>query len=255
MLRGTTTDYYEADGLGSITSLTNTSAAVAASYAYDSFGSLTSSTGSLTNPLRYTGREFDSETGLYFYRARYYDPVPGRFLSEDPPGLLSGGINFYDYVENSPLGFKDPNGLQAQPASSCCDPQKTKDILEQLQNAFSGPAAAKSKVFQKYKPCLQKMLGDITFQCGPAPPSKPTECGHTVTPGVVFLTPNGIAGKGGCKAAKSTVAHEMVHSCYNSDFAGPDLNRIDQEKEAFGIECQLFGLFCGCARNPRLCGD
>lgn len=190
----------------------------------------------------------------WYYRARYYDLSVGRFLNEDPAGFLSGANNFYRYVENSPLGFKDPNGMQAQPSSNCCDPQKTKDVLNQLQNAFSGPAAAKSMVFQKYKPCLQNLLGDIKFQCGPPPPGKPTECGHTVVPGTVYLTPNGIAGKGGCKAAKSTVAHEMVHTCYDNDFTGPWLNSIDQEKEAFGLECQLFGLFCGCARNPHLCG-
>src|SRR5207244_1533767 len=54
MLRGTTTDYYEADGLGSVTSLSTTSGAVAANYVYDSFGNLTSSTGTLTNSFRYT---------------------------------------------------------------------------------------------------------------------------------------------------------------------------------------------------------
>jgi len=53
-----------------------------------SFGEQTGSTGSLTNPFQYTGRESDSETGLYYYRARCYDPNPGRFLSEDPLGLV-----------------------------------------------------------------------------------------------------------------------------------------------------------------------
>jgi len=93
------------------------------------------------------------------------------------PDFLSGSINFYEYVENSPLGFNDPNGLQAQAANTCCDQQKIKNIQQDLQNAFSGAAAAKSKVFQKYKPCLQKMLGDMSFQCGPPPPNKPSECG------------------------------------------------------------------------------
>ncbi len=64
--QGTATDYYEADGLGSATSLSNTSGSLAQTYRYDSFGNTTNSSGSLTNAFRYTGREFDTETGLYY---------------------------------------------------------------------------------------------------------------------------------------------------------------------------------------------
>ena len=110
ILQGATTDYYQIDGLGSITSLSNSSGANAETYTYDSFGNLTASTGSLTNRYRYTGREFDSETSLYYYRARYYDPATGRFVSEDPIGFI-GGINFYTYVVNNPVIFVDANGL------------------------------------------------------------------------------------------------------------------------------------------------
>jgi RHS repeat-associated protein len=56
-------------------------------------------------------REFDQETGLYYYRARYYDPQPGRFLSEDPI-KFQGGTNFYRYSLNSPVTFSDPFGLR-----------------------------------------------------------------------------------------------------------------------------------------------
>lgn len=56
-----------------------------------------------------TRREFDSESGFYYYRARYYDPNVGRFLSEDPIGRF-GGTNFYRYVRNSPLKLIDPFG-------------------------------------------------------------------------------------------------------------------------------------------------
>ena len=66
MQRGSTVDYYEQDGLGSVTSLTAANGSVAQTYTYDSFGNTTNSTGSLTNFFRYTGREFDTETGLYF---------------------------------------------------------------------------------------------------------------------------------------------------------------------------------------------
>jgi RHS repeat-associated protein len=106
---GPATSYFQADGLGSITSLTNSAGAVAASYVYDSFGNLTASTGTATNPVQYTGRECDPETGLYYYRARYFDPAQGRFMSEDPI-RLQGGINFYPYVKNSAPNLLDPSG-------------------------------------------------------------------------------------------------------------------------------------------------
>jgi RHS repeat-associated protein len=110
MFRGTTTSYYEQDGLGSVTSLTNSSGAVAQTYTYDSYGNQTASSGSLTNFFRYTGRELDTETGLYFYRARYYDASSGRFLAEDPIHFAAGS-NFYAYVTNQPVEFPDPSGL------------------------------------------------------------------------------------------------------------------------------------------------
>jgi RHS repeat-associated protein len=104
---------YQADGLGSITSMTDSTGNLAATYVYDSFGNLTASTGTITNPFQYTGREFDSESGFYFYRARYYDPVPGRFASSDPVGFW-GGFNFYAYVHDSPTNLVDPTGLKIQ---------------------------------------------------------------------------------------------------------------------------------------------
>src|SRR2546425_1191939 len=107
MLRSSATSYYHADGLGSVTSLTNAAGALAHTYAYDSFGKRTSSSGSLTNPFQYTARESDTETGLYYYRARYYDSSVDRFPNEDPIAFDGGG-NFYSYVYNNPLGLADP---------------------------------------------------------------------------------------------------------------------------------------------------
>jgi len=72
MLRSGATSYYQADGLGSITSLSSTAGALAQTYTFDSFGNQTASSGSLTNSFRYTAREFYTKTNLYFYRARYY---------------------------------------------------------------------------------------------------------------------------------------------------------------------------------------
>jgi RHS repeat-associated protein len=110
MLRSGTTSYYQADGLGSITSLSNAAGALAQTYTFDSFGKQISSSGSLTNPFQFTSREFDTETNLYYLRERYYDPQPGRFLSEDP-AWFDAGIDFYTYVRNNSINFTDPSGL------------------------------------------------------------------------------------------------------------------------------------------------
>ena len=103
--------FYHADGLGSITELTDTAGTVAQSYTYSSFGKIESQLDSnFIQPYTLTAREFDPETGLYFYRARYYDPTTGRFLQEDLIGF-AGGINFYLYVQNGPTNLVDPDGL------------------------------------------------------------------------------------------------------------------------------------------------
>ena len=113
-LRSGTASNYESDGIGSVTSLTNSTGTLANSYTYDSFGKLTASTGTLTNPFQYTGRDFDAETGLFFFRARYYYPGTGRLISEDPNGI-SAGINYYDYVKSDPTTLVDPFGLDSGP--------------------------------------------------------------------------------------------------------------------------------------------
>jgi RHS repeat-associated protein len=110
-VRGSTTSYYQPDGLGSVTSLSNTAGALANTYTYDSFGKLTASTGTVVNPFQFTGRDFDSEIGLGYYRARYYDQNVGRFISEDPIGFRAG-VDFYAYVKNNPTNRVDPRGLE-----------------------------------------------------------------------------------------------------------------------------------------------
>ena len=103
--------YYHADALGSVTDLTDNTGNVVRAYIYDSYGQIVDEIGTLANPYAYTARERDAENGLYFYRARYYDPRIGRFISEDPIGLR-GGINTYAYTFNSPLNLTDPLGLE-----------------------------------------------------------------------------------------------------------------------------------------------
>ncbi|RQU35305.1 hypothetical protein DF142_27275, partial [Burkholderia cenocepacia] len=99
------------DALGSTVALIDASGAVKTSYAYEPYGNITASGESNANLAQYTGRENDG-TGLYYYRARYYHPGFGRFVTEDPIGLAGGG-NLYAYVGGNPILFTDPYGLQA----------------------------------------------------------------------------------------------------------------------------------------------
>jgi YD repeat-containing protein len=77
MEQGAGSYFYHKDGLGSISDLTNTSGSAVKNYRYRSFGEIYSETGTLDQPFTFTGREYDPESGLYFYRARYYDPRGG----------------------------------------------------------------------------------------------------------------------------------------------------------------------------------
>ena len=99
--------YFLADHLGSTAALTTANGNVAEFQQYEPFGG---NNGSSLTRYGFTGRERDPSTRLLYYRARWYDPDQGRFLSEDPAGL-SGGLNFFAYAGNDPLSLVDPLGL------------------------------------------------------------------------------------------------------------------------------------------------
>ncbi|MFN0137347.1 MAG: RHS repeat-associated core domain-containing protein, partial [Phycisphaerae bacterium] len=120
---------YAYDGQGNVTQLIETTVdpltntpgpnygTVAASYAYDAFGSITSQSGNYAeaNPFRFSTKYFDAETGLSYYGYRYYSARLGRWLSRDPIGE-AGGVNLYAFVENSPPNLFEPFGLFPQDA-------------------------------------------------------------------------------------------------------------------------------------------
>jgi RHS repeat-associated protein len=138
MDRGGSSYYYLYDGLGSVTGLADPGQSLAATYNYDVFGTVKSQTGNVINPYTYTGREYDNESDLYYYRARYYDAAVGRFVTADPftwgpddsrilhpslaqdmypPGLITSIgqrcpqlLHSYLYVVNNPSNYVDPYG-------------------------------------------------------------------------------------------------------------------------------------------------
>ena len=161
-LRSGTTSFYQQDGLGSVTSLGNVAGALANSYSYDSFGKLFASTGTLTNPYQYTGREFDAETGLYYYRARYCDTIADRFITEDPIEFDGGSLNFYVYVGNNPTTLTDPLGLR---------------VLNPNNYAVSGAVASALQSFNKCIGCDK----DVVITGGDRPASSNLGAGSNST--------------------------------------------------------------------------
>lgn len=101
---------YLTDALGSTVGLADGAATIQTEYTYEPFGGTSTVGASTGNTFGFTGREADG-TGVFFYRARYYDPRLQRFVSEDPIQLASGDVNFYGYVWNDPVRLTDPLGL------------------------------------------------------------------------------------------------------------------------------------------------
>jgi RHS repeat-associated protein len=110
-----TTTWHLTDHLGSVRELINNNGGIVNQFTYDAFGKVTGTMAGATvdTRYRYTGREFDGETGLYYYRARYYDAGVGRFIGQDPLGFDAGDNNFYRYVGNNPIHLTDPSGERA----------------------------------------------------------------------------------------------------------------------------------------------
>jgi RHS repeat-associated protein len=215
MLRSGATSYYEADGLGSITSLSNSSGSVVQTYNYygvTSFGTHSSS-GSITNPFRFTAREYD-ETGLYFYRARYYDPQSGRFLSEDPIRFAGDTGSFYRYVRNRPTYFRDPSGLLSiGPGFSA---QCLADLLQAIQilkgHAKDHPACdCWYRQHGSHIPLfvfLDNPLYSVNFDPkGNNEPGEANTLAYTLSgrPFDVFVTPSG------CSSGPTHIAQDLAH--------------------------------------------
>jgi RHS repeat-associated protein len=109
---GGSTNSLLSDALGSTLAETSSAQSITTNYSFDPYGTTTQTGTTTGNAQQYTGRENDG-TGLYYYRARYYSPKLGRFISEDP-ARMAGGPNFYAYALGNPLAMRDPSGLCSQ---------------------------------------------------------------------------------------------------------------------------------------------
>lgn len=163
---GTTEEYHHADGLGSVVKLTNGTGAITHTYRYDAWGNITE--GATRPGMSFTGREWDPELGLYYYRARYYDATVGRFISEDAIGL-AGGINLYSYTSR-PTDQVDPLGLFNTWAHKRLINHSFSGFLSarEISTLGAGSTFADSGVFQEPGYSYMHAMRDGTRQQGAA---------------------------------------------------------------------------------------
>jgi len=108
-----TANYYGYDGMGNVRQLTNSAGAITDQYEYDAFGNKWTVSGTTPNNYLYRGEQFDPDLGLYYLRARYYNPLTGRFMSRDPEDGYSVypiSLHKYLYAGGNPVNYVDPRG-------------------------------------------------------------------------------------------------------------------------------------------------
>ena len=125
--------YYYRDGLGSVVGLIDYEGNTVKMYDYAVYGDFSSSGTLSGNPYNFTGRRYDPDSGLFYYRARYYSPKVGRFLQTDP--LPHHMLCLYQYVKNNPINYLDWSGLQGGKADVCCDADEM--VRQMLQDMLA----------------------------------------------------------------------------------------------------------------------
>jgi RHS repeat-associated protein len=208
------------DGVGSRVKTTNSVGVVTLTRQYDAWGNLEQ--GAAAGGYAFTGREWDLETELYYYRARYYDSKTGAFISEDPVNYRDG-LSLYSYALSNPVKYVDPLGLTASPPpqppkAPKCDPECPGPV----QQAANNLCANVDKITEvDIRRC-------VASQCNAKPPL-PIGCIDLCPPKVYGITSPGgdkIAvcpanhGGPGKPCLELTIAHEITHVCRAQSKAG-----------------------------------
>ena len=137
--RGQELSYYHRDEQLSTVFVTDGQGEIRNSYQYDAFGIPLETTEQLNNRIRYTGQQYDELTEQYYLRARYYNPVAGRFMQEDV--YQGDGLNLYAYCGNNPVVYDDPSGYASTSTGKACPPQGK--ISESVDETSYGKSSGK----------------------------------------------------------------------------------------------------------------
>ena len=140
--RGQELSYYHRDEQLSTVFVTDGQGEIRNSYQYDAFGIPLETTEQLNNRIRYTGQQYDDVTGQYYLRARYYNPVAGRFMQEDV--YQGDGLNLYAYCGNNPVVYDDPSGYASTSIGKACPPQGK--ISESVDESGKTPSLTQKNV-------------------------------------------------------------------------------------------------------------
>jgi RHS repeat-associated protein len=207
------TFFHSTDHEGTTNVITDATGAIVWDTDYEAFGSVTRTNGDARFNASYTGKEFDTDTGLYYYNARFYDPTLGRFITEDP---ARAGGNWYEYGNDNPLRFVDPTGLEDVGISGA-NGELTKQTFQ--DNAFNKKAPAQPKE------SLQQPIGTLSKGNGV----------HTPNMGVMdFIN------MGNESLAKDGFGSESFGSASWSDVAGRDVS--PGEKRSAALVAGLFDI-------------
>ena len=146
--RGQELSYYHRDEQLSTVFVTDGHRNVQNSYQYDAFGMSLGTTEKLNNRIRYTGQQYDELTEQYYLRARYYNPVAGRFMQEDV--YQGDGLNLYAYCGNNPVVYDDPSGYASTSTGKACPPQGK--ISESVDETSYGKSSSNCTELVPYYP-------------------------------------------------------------------------------------------------------
>jgi len=232
-----TTSYYGYDGGGNVRQLTNASGAVTDSYDYDAFGNAINTAGNTPNVYLYRGEQYDSDLGLYYLRARYYNLKTGRFVNRDPSnGIITDPktLHKYLYADGDPVNLSDPTGRAGEGVMN--PPYKPGAIEYALVIGLISLEAAKSSplVTDAIK-CIYHTISDAL--------------GIVATLGVPVLEPSGCTAK-----CKPRTVEDIKANCTP---VGPPV--IEPSRSFKGCTSYEQEYSCGCGHPYSIhwivCGD
>jgi RHS repeat-associated protein len=197
---GTTDLYYHYDPIGNVMFITDCYGNITVSYVQEGFGNVLATNGSLTSDfwhLTSKEQEHDPATGLYYFFARWYDPVTGRWISQEPTGL--DGPNLYWYVGDDPINWLDPDGLKKERKKSwwdrfwdwCGKFNRAKNIYDKGNTVYQNGKIVKRTcdfMDKKSKECEEKCNKEIPDGMDVRFTQCYKQCMH---PGMVKLTQDG----------------------------------------------------------------